>query len=426
MQLSAAVLAALAIVATAGPAAADDRFDFTTTLFQEQRRGNQGGLTVVHPQLDFGVDIGEHTSLDIGYATDVVSGATAAVYSSDAISTATPFDDVRHEGKMSLGFYGSRSRINFNGGVGVERDYASINFGLGGAVDLPGKNTNLAMSYTHNRDEVCDKENALVTTLERQPLTGFDECMKKYGILGVDNADPITLDDNTVWRDLSIDTVQTTITQNLSPVAVMQISAFGQVLKGFQANPYRRVRIADNEPQESLPDIRARLALTARFNFYIKPARAAVHMSLRGYSDTWGVNSATGELAYSQYAGDSLLFRLRGRVYQQTSASFFKDAFYYETESTAGAYFTGDRELGSVRNLLTGAKMSYIKVGEDGKQVWGFLDRLQLNLKADILFLDEVPSNDLAGNLAGINDQFLSANQFLDVFIVQLGLLMAY
>lgn len=415
---------ALLVMSPARMAHADDRVDATTTWFQEQRRGNLGGLTVIHPQVDLGTDVGENTSLGLGYSADVVSGATAAVYSVDAVSTATLFDDVRHEGRMSLGFRGRRSSLTFTAGTGVERDYNSITVGALSSVDLPGKNTNLAVSYTHNFDEVCDKANALVTVLERRALTGEDDCAKKYGVFGQDAAPEIM--DGTVWRDLSIDTAQATMTQNLSPRAVMQISVFGQVLEGFQANPYRRVRIGNNEPQESLPDTRARAALTARFNFYVPAVHGAVHLSARGYSDTWGVNSATGEMAYSQYAGDSLLLRFRTRFYQQTSATFFKDAFYYQTESTAGAYFTGDRELAPVRNVLVGAKLSFIKVDKEGGEVWGVFDRIQLNLKGDILLLDELPADDIDSNLAGIDNQFLSADQLLDAFVLQLGLLMSY
>lgn len=405
----------------AGEARADDRFDFTTTWFQEQRRGGQGGLTVIHPQVDLGVDIGERATVDVGYSADVVTGATAAVYSTDAVSTATPFDDIRHEGSLGLGFKGRRSSFGISGGVATERDYASMLVSLSGAIDLPGKNTNLGLAYTHNFDHVCDKENALLTVLERQPLTGLDACDKQYGIIGQDN--PMA---ETVWRDLSIDTLQATLTQNLSPVSVLQVSLFGQVLHGFQANPYRRVRIGDIEPQESIPDVRARAALSARLNFYIKPARGAAHLSARVYSDTWGVKSATGEVGYSQYMGKSLLFRFRTRVYQQTAATFFKDAFYYQTESTAGAYFTGDRELAPVRNVLVGGKLSFISVGESGREIWGFLDRLQLNLKADVLLLDELPSGDLATNFDGIDDQFLHAGQLLDAVVIQLGLLASY
>ena len=138
------------------------------------------------------------------------------------------------------------------------------------------------------------------------------------------------------------------------------------------------------------------------------------------------MNSGTGELAWSQYAGSSLLLRLRARVYQQSAATFFKDAFFYETESAAGEYFTGDRELAPVRNILLGGKLTVITVAEDDHAVWGLFDKLQLNLKADVLLLDELPADDPDANLAGRDGQFLSSNQLLDAFVLQLGLLADY
>lgn len=424
MRTAAALLALL----IAGPAWADDKIDLTTTWYQENRQGGLGGLTVIHPQLDIGVDAGEHVTFDVGYSADAVTGATATVYAVDAVSSATTFDDLRHEGKIGLGFVGKQSTLGLSSSVGVERDYLSIAVGGVGAVDLPGKNTNLSIAYTHSWDGVCDKANSEVTLLERRALEGDDPCKKKSGVFGDDSyiMDNPALGIATTWRDLTIDTAQGTLTQNLSPTMVMQVSLYGQILEGFQSNPYRRVRIGPNEPQEHMPDTRARWALSARLNRFLPKLRSAVHVSARGYNDTWGVSSGTLELGYSQYMGDSLLLRLRARAYQQTPATFFKDAFFYETESTAGEYFTGDRELAPVRNALVGAKLTMISIAEDDKKVWGAFDKLQLNLKAEVLLLDEAAADDPEANTGGRDTQFLTSDQLLDAFTLQLGVLLDY
>lgn len=401
-------------------ASAEDRVDITTTWYQEKRQGNLGGLSVVHPQFDVGTDLGEHTSIDIGYAADMVSGATAAVYSVDATSSATKFEDTRHQGSAGLTFYGARSSLTLGTSVGAERDYNSIGVSIAGQVDLPGKNTNLALSYSHAFDTVCDFDNGMASAFERRALTGQQECKKEKGLLGK------SVMGDSVWRDLSIDGAQATLTQNITPRLVMQAGLFGQVLRGFQANPYRRVRVSGVEAQESLPDVRGRLALMVRVNNYLPGLKAAVHGMLRGYSDTWGVNSATLGLGYSQYFGNSLLLRFNGRVYQQAEATFFKDAFFYETEGAAGEFFTGDRELGALRNVVAGAKFTYIKFDEEGGPVWGVFDQVRLNIKADLYLLDELPSDPIENNREGIDRQFLSSGQALDAFVLQLGLLFQY
>lgn len=417
MQLArAALLVGLAAALAAPPARADDRADFSTTWYVERRRGGQGGLSVLHPQADLEIDAGDHASIGVGYAADVVSGATAAVFSVDATSSATTFDDTRHEGHLSLGFHGQRSALTLTGGAGVERDYTSIIASAAGNVDLPGKNTNLALSYTHNFDHVCDRDNQMATALERRALTGVDPCATRSVIMVEDT------DGMTVWRDLDIDTVQATLTQNVSPTLVTQAGLFGQVLRGFQANPYRRVRVAGVEPQESVPEVRGRAAFILQANKFLEGIHGTVHGSARGTSDTWGVNSVALEMAYSQYLGDALLVRFRGRVYQQSEATFFKDAYYYDTTGPAGQYFTGDRELAPIRNIITGARLSYIGVDQQGGNVWGLFDEVELDLKGDILFLQELPANPTDTNPFGIGSQFLSSGQLLDAFMLQLSL----
>src|SRR3984885_2291589 len=211
---------------------ADDTAEVSTSLFEEKRDGGKGGLTVVHPQADVGIDLGQYVTLAAGYAADAVSGATATTYQVDAVSSATNFSDLRQQGTLALGLQGRRSRISINATLGDERDYLSHQIGGEASIDLPGRNTTVALAYSHSFDQVCDKDNGDATPLEGRALTGADPCNKKDGVFGKD--DPGT----TIWHDLSIDTAQTTLTQNLTPTMNLQLAGYGQVLEGFQSNPY--------------------------------------------------------------------------------------------------------------------------------------------------------------------------------------------
>ena len=401
-------------------ALAEDRAEVSTTVFAEQRDGNEGGLTVIHPQADVGTDIGRHVTLDLGYAADAVSGATATTFQVDATTGATKFSDLRHEGRFALGFQGRRSRVIFSGVLGTERDYLTRQIGGVASIDLPGRNTTIALAYNHNFDATCDRDNGDLMPLERRALTAMDDCPKTGLIIGKEDAA-----DTTVWRSLSIDTVQATITQNVSPTMNMQFALYGQILEGFQSNPYRRVRVGGNSPQEHIPDTRARWSVTARLNRYLPKLRSAVHINARFYDDTWRVIGGDLELAYSQYVGNALLIKFRARAYQQSAAAFFKDAFFYETESTAGEYFTGDRELSPVRSAMAGAKLTLITIGEE-KPVWGLFDKLQFNLKGDVLVLVPLAADRPEDNPMGIDKQFLNGNGLIDAVILQLGLLGNY
>jgi hypothetical protein len=406
-------------------ALADDRAEISTALFAEKRDGDAGGLTVVHPQALLGVDLGSYVTLDVGYAADAVSGATAGIYQVDAISSATEFSDFRNEGTLAIGFRGKRSRITFAGTFGTERDYLSRQIGGSASIDLKGRNTTVALAYTHGFDQVCNRDNGMATPLEANALTGEDKCDKPSILYGKDRPMMDADGQPTKWEDLSIDTAAVTLTQNLTPTMNMQVSLFGQVIEGFQSNPYRRVKVSQLVAQEHIPDTRARWSMSARLNRFLPKLKSAAHFDARFYNDTWGITAGNVELAYSQYVGGSLLIKVFARIYQQTAATFFRDAFFYETLATAGEYFTGDRELSPVRNATLGGKLTIITIGED-KPVWGLFDKLQLNLKGDVMLIDVLPADSLADNFEGIDRQFIYGNSFVDAVVIHLGLLGNY
>ncbi len=413
-----AVALASAILAAPGLGRADDRIEFSTTLVEEKRRGDEGGLTVIHPELNAGIELGEHVGLDIGYSADVISGATAAVFSIDAVSTATPFEDTRHEGRLGLDFHGRNAQLRFSGHGGAERDQTSIGLSTAATVYLPGRNTRLSLSYSHARDELCDRDNGTLSILERRPLSGHDPC-EKTGLFGND------LPGVTLWRDLRIDTSSATLTQNLTPTLVAQFGVNGQVMRGFQANPYRRVRLRDRQPQEHLPDLRSRLTITTSVKKYLPSLRSVLHLSGRGYGDSWGLTAGSAELAYSQYTGTSLLWRARARFYAQSAADFFRDAYYYESEGESASHFTGDRELSRLRHITLGGKLSYLATRRADK-VWGWFDELRVNIKGDVLFYQELATPEDTANPTGIARQFLGSDQVVDGFVLQIGLQLAY
>jgi hypothetical protein len=410
----------IAAIATIRPAHADDFAEASTTYFDEKRQGGKGGLSVIHPAADFGIDLGRYVTMDAGYSADVVSGATASVYQVDATTSATKFSDVRQEGTVGIGFNGKRSHLSFSGTFGTERDYLSRQLGGAASIDLPGRNTTVGIAYSHSFDQVCDRDNGMLTPLDRIALTGDDKCLKSAGFSGKDTPG------STVWESLAIDTAQASITQNLTPTANMQLVAYGQFLDGFQSNPYRRVRIGPEAPQEHIPGIRARWSVTARVNKFLPGVHGAFHAGVRFYDDTWGVVGGDAEVAMSKYVGNSLIVDVHARVYQQSAATFFKDAFFYQTESTAGEFFTGDRELSPVRNAIIGVKATLITLrGDDDKRVWHLFEKLQLNLKFDALLLSELPADTTEDNPMGISKQFLYGGGF-DAGILTVGLLGNY
>lgn len=401
--------AALAVLLASAATRAEDRADTTVTWVQERRA--EGSVRVIHPQADISLDLGSVVSLSAGYEADIVSGATPSLYAArhpgevDVVSSASDFSDTRHSGRGSIGFTGSRSALQIGYRYGTERDYRSQAIGASGSVDLVGKNTNFALAYSHEFDDVCDRDNGDAEPLARRPLSGQNPCF-------TDNRNA-----GTVTRAVHIDSVQATLTQVLTPTLVLQVGIFGQVTQGFQGNPYRRVRVFSVDAQESVPDLRDRAALFARLKLAFPDLRAVATLALRGYSDTWGICSGDVEVTYQQYFGRHLLLRLRGRGYQQSGATFFKTATEYELTGPAGRFFTGDREHAPLRDLLVGVKLSYIVTAEAGETVLGLFDEWDVHANVSGLWaqalVDGAPGAPAGGPLP-------------DAIIAELGILLHY
>ena len=79
----------------------------------------------------------------------------------------------------------------------------------------------------------------------------------------------------------------------------------------------------------------------------------------------------------------------------------------------------------SVRNVTLGGKLTLITIGED-KPVLGLFDKLQLNLRGDIMLISVLNADSLASNPMGIDKQFIYGNSLIDAVVLQLGLLGNY
>ena len=367
---------ALAALAVAGVARAEDRIDFKTSYFLEPAPSQT--LHVVHPQLDVNIDAGRVLSVRVGYDADVVTGATPRTYGSiDAVSAATSFSDVRHAVHGGIELRGGPMALDAGYTYAFEHDYRSHAVDASARVDLWGKNTTFLLGYSHNFDSVCDANNQGAKPLERKSLATSTGCFQT-GQLGL------------TVEPLAIDSYAGSWTQVLAPTIVGDLSLAFQVLDGFQSNPYRRVRLFSGavEAQESEPLLRERVALQARARFAVPKLHAAIGTSARLYWDTWDVKSITAEVAWEQYLGTHVVMRVRGRFYQQTRALFYRDAgetLSYESVGPVGQYFTGDRELAPIRDWLVGVKLAYLKSADERGKVLKLFEDLDLNVKLDVV-----------------------------------------
>ena len=337
------------------------------TLFREASSSRSGicadkgncDLTVIHPQTDISAAFGSGVSVAGGYAVDIVSGATPKVFGVDAVSTATRFSDTRHEVRGALTYSRATAEVTAGYSYGWESDYKSNGLTVTTRSDVLDHQVTLGFAYTHNFDTVCDQDNTASAgrPLDRVALSSSQNCFKSgAGAQG------------TVTHALNIDSLEPSVTWAATPRLLLQGGATVQILDGFQSNPYRQVELgsAARTPQETVPNLRQRFAVFGRSAYAFPRTRTALQAMTRLYRDTWAVEAVTGELLVNQYLAKFLLFSVRGRVHAQRGASFYRDARGYRLLGPNGQYWTGDRELSPMENLLVGGKFAYIRIPEPG------------------------------------------------------------
>ncbi len=365
------------IVLVSSRADADDKVRAAVTYFREPAANTP--VDVVHPQVSYSQDYTDHFGLEASYDADIVTGATPQVFGVDAVTSATKFDDVRHNGALGLRFITEYAILRVGGGFGGESDYRSGTVSTGITTELFDRNTQIALDYTHNFDQVCDANNqSAEELLELRALDSSSRCFTRSDLVST--------------RKLAIDTVQGSVTQVVTPWLLVQAGATGQFLRGFQANPYRQVLLGARAVQEHLPDIRNRAAVFARAKFALEPIRGSIEAGVRGYFDSWAVEAFTGELAWDQYLARPFIVRLRGRWHIQDSALFYRDGNEYATSGPLGSYWTGDRELSALMNQTYGAKATYLLRAQD-KPFLKVIDAFVLSVKADLLLYRSLTDN---------------------------------
>ena len=174
-------------------------------------------------------------------------------------------------------------------------------------------------------------------------------------------------------RDITVDAFQGSWTQAWTPVLVTQLTYGVQIVDGFQSDPYRSVILGEGlKAQEHHPNDRARQSLTLRGNYFIRPIRSAIHASVRGYDDTWDIQSITAEVEFETYVGEALRLGVRGRFYKQTGALFYSDDYSGGDKPLGpkGQYFTGDRELSPFSSVLVGVRANYTFRRKEGNLFW--------------------------------------------------------
>ncbi len=319
MQLKRALAIFVSLAGLSPPfARADDQFTAKTQVYTDNDH-----TTVVSPLTAISRDAWSGGTVSASYVADIVSSASV-----DVISNATKrMSDFRSEITGGLTQKLHATTLSGSYVYSVENDYSSHNVELGLAQDLFERNATLALGYSVSANAI--------------------------GRAG----------DQLFHRSLLVNGVSASWSQVIDKRTIAQLSYSFSYDDGYQASPYRFVRIqtpdlAGNAPfkvPETVPYDRYRHAVVLALNRHLF-SDTALQGDYRFYADNWGVQAHTIQARYFVTFGDVTL-RLRGRFYYQRAASFYREN--YTTDNFDEPFVTADRELSNFWSGLLGGKISW-------------------------------------------------------------------
>lgn len=310
--------AALLVLATAAPAGADPAVavDARAGIYQDTDHTFISTNTIA-----LRGTLRDTFTIKARYLADIVSSASVDVISS--ATTIKHFDEIRHEIEGGAGYADGTRTASLAYVFSDENDWTSHSVRAGASHDF----------FQHQ------------LTLGAGASVTLNEVYRQ--------------DDSNFRRDLTQGTGSIDATVVASKRDLLSLSYALMILSGYQASPYRFVRV--NEPAlkgltngdpENPPESRVRHAVGLRWNRHVF-SDSSIRSHARGYVDDWGVVSATLGLEYVAGFGPFEL-GLIARGYLQDRAEFYEPVY-----SERLRYMTTDRELTTFVDVFGGVRAGY-------------------------------------------------------------------
>ncbi|HEY1697406.1 MAG TPA: DUF3570 domain-containing protein [Polyangiaceae bacterium] len=368
------VTVALAMAVTGQGRAQVAELDTSHSVFYEAPTRTH--MFVYSPSVDAAASPWRWLDVRAGWEADVVSGASVstkagpsyATNHADVVSTAS-VHDFRNLGRGEVAIKGDTTTLTGGYAYGTEHDYRSNSLHVNARTDAYQHNTQFELSYAHNFDKVCNRVQSANASLPSE------------WVALEDSVGCFTSAAGRTTDDIAIDTYEASWAQSWTPIFETQVTYTAQLVDGFQSDPYRSVILGEGlKAQEHVPNDRAREAVTGRAALYLRSIKAALRLNLRGYHDTWAIDSGAAELEFEKSLGENLRAMVRGRLYKQSGAVFWSDDYTGGAPPLGprGQYFTGDRELSPFWSWLGGARVVWTILPQ-GRRLLGFLQSFKLS-----------------------------------------------
>ncbi|MEC9359893.1 MAG: DUF3570 domain-containing protein [Pseudomonadota bacterium] len=284
-------------------------------------------------QLRYGTPILERSRLTIDGQYETLSGASPWFIEPDEngdpvqIMSGATIDEARGSLGLDLRSYGEGREYAVSLGGSVEDDYSSINLGIDGHFELPGKQSSLSLGIGSSRDQIEPTDGGST----RYPQRPVSEDKSSYdAVLG--------------------------FTYILNPVTVVQTGLSLSRSSGYLSDPYKLAYVAGEIRPDARPDARNELAWTTRLRYRITAWAGSLHLDYRYFDDSWGIRSHTVDFALHKDFGTRLSLAPHLRWYSQSQAKFYQPYFLAERDD---GYYSSDYRLSPYGAVTVGLDLSW-------------------------------------------------------------------
>ena len=296
---AAMALPALAQLANADAPSQKTEIGYRYSQYEEDKlnqadilSGSNERYSVDNQQFRLVTPIASDMSLSVDATYETMSGASAYGTALDGqgehklVMSGASIKDTRSDVQASIRKNNENNATTLSGGYSHEDDYVSYNVGIEGEWSAPDRRSTWSGGLEYSQDSVNPEPVAgvkRVTDEDRHALSGF------FALANVVNS---------VWQ--------------------IQGGMFFAQNSGYLDDPYKS--------RDFRPEKRAAWGLNINSRYFVRAVKAALHTDYRFYSDDWGVEAHTLELAWHQSLTDQIRVVPRIRYYSQSQADFYVDA----------------------------------------------------------------------------------------------------
>lgn len=267
--------------------------------------------------------MGRNWSGSLSYDNEAMSGASpwgtseSADGQSDVIMSGASIHDSRNGVDARLTRYFDQSSISMSLGYSGEHDYHSRSAGLSYERDFFNRNTTLALSASYSTDEITPTDAAL------------------FG--------------RVLYGEKRSRSIYVSLTQLISPVAVLNVGMGLTSRRGFLSDPYKL--------RDIRPDRRLEKTITASYRHYVDWQQTSLRIDYRYFWDSFDVRSQTVSVSFMQNLLSGIVWGPTLRYYAQSEASFYQAFDQYSLPVTQAQ--SSDFRLSSYGAWSYGVKARY-------------------------------------------------------------------